>query len=330
VKIAFSIKNRIESWLPIETQIFSWLLSPTALFIWLSVYPLSVEALDLDHDGIPDQFELYLAMQYRPIVLLDRAGAYEPVNVAQVLPRACLESASKAGVFALKDASFAELAEFLRQDHQTKGLKLYPVKLNWRAYRPQPGTLPTLFWRVSRLTTNSLSLQYYWFSTFNDASLVFGAGDHEGDWMAIDLTVALEGSNHRIESVIFHNHGRQLLPDLGQCKWQGDRIIVYSEYQTNEPWPVPAKGPVKSIPTNKDYGSAIVRSHLGAGKSISEWALVALGERAFPESSPEAMVVMRFEGLWGRTAGLGADLSYGPAQQRRIWDREFSKIQRNK
>jgi hypothetical protein len=216
--------------------------------------------------------------------------------------------------------------------------QVWSTKLNWENGRVPGYPVPDLFWRCYPFKTDGdkryMMLQYYWFCTLSDADVALNIADHDGDWMGIDLSIVVSKSDPRnpdLIDVIFHNHDREIIATQAQCQWDGSRVKVFAEDNSNEPWHAPGDEGKKlnGFRTNNDRSidlqpfATVPREHNGKAPnaSVYNWSMVSLGEKEAYGSSPEAQVVMRFEGGWGKNG----DTPMSPRFQDRMWKRQFDR-----
>lgn len=182
------------------------------------------------------------------------------------------------------------------------------------------------------------SVKYFAFLGYNDAHFPGKEGDHEGDWLCIDLQVRCQfvPGGGIVDSpvvlyAIIHNHGMQhAVPRerLTFLEVDGEpRLHIYLEQESNEPHP--RKG-------DDDFFAA-VRPHNGYGLPYDL-------RRAFDSEGPvhnldsdtclDAELVRLWRGQWGEFDGdvhksmpWGKDVTnpHGPSFQDKMWRRSFSK-----
>ena len=120
-------------------------------------------------------------------------------------------------------------------------------------YPDAMAAMPEMFFRVRRENDrlgfkpdtkfDYIWLQYYWFCYFNDADEPLDEGDHEGDWLCVDLTLKVpKGDPQPLKHAVlcssfFHNHSREFFVNRSKLKLEGDHVNVYMEANCNEPWP---------------------------------------------------------------------------------------------
>lgn len=168
-------------------------------------------------------------------------------------------------------------------------------------------------------------IQYWQFFPYND-SQAFSCcywfcgpchpGDHEGDWLYLDVFV--DGQTHALKNIVYHHHGDgncavSILPgDRGECPnplpLPADGIPkCYLEEGSHEWWPAPC---------NQDCSPGGHQDSVdGAGVQYRTQNVINLGERFAPMPHPEAQMVVLFNGRWGAFAGAFATPADGPMYQ---------------
>ena len=186
---------------------------------------------------------------------------------------------------------------------------------------------------------NFYLIQYWQFLPFNDFQFTLDIGNHEGDWMWIDVFVDRD-CPYTMRNIVYHHHGDShcqqtllsggLLPPETEpyplpCAPQNVARIpqCYLESGAHEWWPEAGGGgecefcvpciafaPCCAIDCCKDNPS-----HNGALASLRSQNVVNLGERFAPMPGLEAQLVMHFNGLWGHNHGVPNGPSGGPLRQ---------------
>ncbi|MGE0252714.1 MAG: hypothetical protein AB7G80_03165 [Dongiaceae bacterium] len=192
------------------------------------------------------------------------------------------------------------------------------------------------------------SVKYFLFLAYNDTAYSNDEGDHEGDWLCLDLQVRVPEENGRprmekstIEYALYHNHGRVLLvkPAMLRTTSTG-RPYAYLEKGTNELWPNAGTrgfgGWPQGLLVTKDFGCGeglrsehkVVREHEGHGVSYDTWGKVVNLETS---TSDSAWLILNYRGQWGEIdsddfKGLAEDTKnpYGPPWNPKMWRRSFT------
>ena len=115
-------------------------------------------------------------------------------------------------------------------------------------------------------------VKYFFFHTYSESAFPENAGNHEGDWGAVDLTVKvpIDGSGkHNIGAAtildaIVHEHGNPHRFPIEDLEFEEGHLVIFLEKGTNEGHPKRG-GPsrFKGIPKVADF--PVVRSHRGGG-----------------------------------------------------------------
>jgi hypothetical protein len=91
---------------------------------------------------------------------------------------------------------------------------------------------------------DEIIIQYWQFFAYSDDQGPAGGGDHQGDWVYLDLYVSR--LDHSLKRVVYHHHGdtncsRTICPD--ECALPADgRPICFLEEGTHEWWPWASDG----------------------------------------------------------------------------------------
>jgi hypothetical protein len=168
-------------------------------------------------------------------------------------------------------------------------------------------------------------IQYWQFMPYNDFTAPFGGGDHEGDWMWIDLFVE-RACPHDLHFVVYHHHGDD------HC---GPSLLTFGSLPPpTRPFPLPCN-PANLARVPHCYLEANVHewwpfasnggeceffefdnpSHDGGAGSIESQNVLNLGERYAPMPGLEPQLILFFNGLWGHDHGFPNGPSVGPLRQ---------------
>jgi len=166
-------------------------------------------------------------------------------------------------------------------------------------------------------------IQYWQFLPANDFHAPLDGGDHEGDWLSIDLFVD-RACPYEIHHIVHHHHGDNhcaptvMSTDLFpveltrpfplECDPANLARIpqCYLEVDVHEWWPFPSGGGECSFLGFDN------RSHNGLGDVVESQNVLNLGERYAPMPGLEPQLVMFFNGLWGHDHGEPNGPSPGP------------------
>lgn len=186
-----------------------------------------------------------------------------------------------------------------------------------------------------------LLLQYWQFFPFNDFQFELDIGNHEGDWMWIDVFVE-RTCPYPVRYVVYHHHGdsecapmvlgagfNPLPPPSSPhplpCSPNNmvPQLDCFLEAGAHEWWPYGGNGgecefcvpcvlfaPCCAIDCCPDN-----RPHRGTLLSMRSENVLNLGERFAPMPEIEAQLVMLFNGLWGHDHGIPNGPSGGPLHQ---------------
>jgi hypothetical protein len=188
---------------------------------------------------------------------------------------------------------------------------------------------------------NVYLLQYWQFLPANDFNVPGDAGDHEGDWLYVDILVD-RACPYEIRHIVHHHHGdnhcsptvmnTDLFPvELTRpfplaCDAQHVARIpqCYLEVDVHEWWPFPSDGsgecefcvPCAVLPACCAVNCCFEnRSHNGLGDMVESQNVLNLGERYAPMPGLEPQLIMFFNGLWGHDHGIPNGPSAGPLFQ---------------
>lgn len=223
---------------------------------------LSAQAQDNDEDGVTDQIESQLLNSLAPVWASLENGSRAPLPLDWAVRHCRLhwhQDRSK-GAVRIGDTGNTPLTIPLAFDlissHRRAGLN-YHYRLDFKEGRFRDGDDPSdpmrwanvqaqgrgLYGRVAPLSgpAKHYLVQFFAFFGWNETDTPPGcdAGNHEGDWVGIDLE--LEGSdlnNPRIYHAVLHNHGRQIFVESPSAfEFVGTRPVIYPERGTQELWP---------------------------------------------------------------------------------------------
>ena len=160
-------------------------------------------------------------------------------------------------------------------------------------------------------------VQYWMLFPFNDSHkfdyipFTNQPGDHEGDWIWIDLFLNVDGQP---QTVVYHHHGdgsvAPSVVDWSQVQKRDGAPIGFPEWGTHELWEAPGGAGGLNSP---------VEHHWGDGLQIRPSAVVNMGEpshamsHADPNEQLDSDLALSFNGIWGDFAGTNADNPPGPA-----------------
>ena len=240
----------------------------------LAPHPLAHD--DADRDGIPDSLEASLADRYAPVVILDAREHNRPASIDWLLARVAPPGSAPVGL----------VQGLLAGRFQIGGHEFSDAV---RAGSSDPRDWVT-YVHVYPRTDGGISLQYWFFYTYNDGPLFF---DHEGDWEHVTVALGPDGAP---EAVYFAEHGNNnpgLYRSWRSVRREGDHPVVLS-----------ARGSHASYP---DLGSVAWFDHASSCAQLQAcgapvwrtWeagGLTNVGERGAALGLGE---VMRYRGRWG-------------------------------
>jgi hypothetical protein len=305
------------------------------LFLILGAVPLALAfhiscsyAADVDEDGLDDDLvEQYLINAYRPFLKYDSEETHWPSSVTWKVRHSELLYDTDDNLIYTIDQLNANPTLILEANFNgySSSTEDYPVdksayRLNiydqfrtgsWpRGEEPlEVGMYARVVPLVGPITCNNypdlsglvlsgdLLIQYYQFFPFNDyKNAPDPFGNHEGDWLILDVYVA-GTSPYPLRAIIYHHHGD------GECfptKLTGSGLpsdgvpVCYLERGAHEWWP-----------TTSDSGCTWSASHDGNGPNVQAQNVLNLGEHFAPMNSDEAKMIAFYNGAWGYgTAGM--------------------------
>lgn len=335
-------------------------------------------AEDMDEDGIDDELEQTLIDMYRPMLHYDSSETVSPSTVewfirhSELIWRTTVQgSPLDVQIFSnaqLNDLNNPESPLLILQAGDGENLPFSsttrePSNVGFRInildeFKFGPGVIDTvgMYAHVVQLTAplqyvggvsvppppadprDFYLIQYWQFLPFNDFQFTLDIGNHEGDWMWIDVFVD-RACPYTLRNIVYHHHGDShcqqtllsgsSLPDETEpyplpCAPQNVARIpqCYLESGAHEWWPEAGGGecefcvpciafaPCCAIDCCKDNPS-----HNGALASLRSQNVLNLGERFAPMPGIEPQLVMHFNGLWGHNHGIPNGPSGGPLRQ---------------
>ena len=219
-----------------------------------------------------------------------------------------------------RDSSYRHLAPLGWREQSHNGLAL-----NQEAVARHKG----VFGHVRKLAgEHRYSVKYFMFLAWNETDFPGGEGNHEGDWLCLDLQVAAKfrkaeaGTfDYELLYAIYHHHGDQDVTDEFN-KTDDGRPIAYLERGTNELHPK----------TGGDDFLSGVRSYDGGGLVYD--AKGAVRNLNFCDDV-DCQLIRNYRGEWGAYhvdnwkdvpwIGHTVTSPKGPPWQDKMWNRSFSK-----
>jgi hypothetical protein len=232
----------------------------------LIVASVQLQAQDFDGDQLPDSVEQAILQEFSPVWWPGEMGQAAP----QPIDWMCRHGRWK--IFRNSDGSqvdaipaaeapytVAQMQAFYLQARSQYPTSQYSIAWSYYNARDRfnqaPGDVFTWqmaaaqnrgiygrVWQPDPSVPDRYGVQFFAHFGWNetDAPWFYDIGNHEGDWVCVDLTVrGSSASGYRIESAVFHNHGRQVfVEDPRALVRTGNRVHVFLERGTNEllPW----------------------------------------------------------------------------------------------
>jgi hypothetical protein len=300
-----------------------------SLFI-LIYLPFNLLAIDVDEDGVDDEFESRLIEKFRPELIYDSRNTFWPSTVlwyvqqCDLLAPDCIgyipnEFISQNPLVILNryglcgqithDGYFSSIESKARlhpygDGHgqgtdDAHGMYAHCFRITQSYYYQQRADIP-----VGK--PGDYVVQYLQFFPYNDSPVescchawcpgLCHWGDHEGDWLYLDVFV--DGTTWTLRNVVYHHHGDgncavDILP--GEYPLPADGIPqCYLESNTHEWWP---------LPQAFDCYSTFADPPNGLGWRVRPHEIKNIGERFRPTADVEAQLIVLYNGLWGDYAG---------------------------
>lgn len=290
-----------------------------------STFADSSPGTDLDEDGIDDRLEQTLIERYRPWLYYDHRENHWPSSVLWfvqhseltigddydlVSPRAELEdNPLRILDFASRVSQPAGSDYHINIDNDSRhGVGPLPVGM-YAHVTPLSGPVKYAARPELPVGPDDLLIQYWQFFPFNDNQAPLGIGDHEGDWLYLDVYVTRRPP-HALRYLVYHHHGDgncapDVVPGYGSTL-DGSGLIIqqfvplpedgipraYLDEGSHEWW---------ALPCDSDdcdcFGSD---PHDGQGVNYRAANIVNLGEAFAPMAGTEPQLVLFFNGTWGQ------------------------------
>lgn len=289
-----------------------------------------VSAADMDNDGLDDGVEASLLAQYVPELRFDKGEEVWPCSASwfvqhskllkpgdrpMVVPPNPLQILTGGGKWKaeaqppglkLDIADNARHGEHPDNPGASENVAMYGhvVPLSDQAPRQYEGS-------KLRFGSGNILIQYWLLFPYNNAHKwdnaehgpVHDLGDHEGDWVYVEVIVGSDKLDPRY--AIFHHHGdRTIAPSV--VEWQNVETaptkapVAYVERGVHELWPT--KG-------GEGGATSPVESHQGNGIIYRPKVAINLGEKDKPvgikllPQRVDADLVLYFTGEWGDFTG---------------------------
>jgi hypothetical protein len=290
-------------------------------------------AIDRDDDGLHDEIEEYLLDRHRPILVYEDDERHWPHSAIDHVSRSQLiyKGAPEVGNVLVYTSAQLEQdprlilrgGDIFRRGGPSNLIGSNPFNEHWTLSQlnmRQAGVYPGadgqnhrgMYGHVMPTRDGRILIQYWQLFPFSEAECVSDCGDHEADWVWIDVFVQDDaGNDYPLRSIVYHHHGSECNPPSmlpwpeGQPRHPApiplpaDGVpVCYLEEQTHEWWPWPGGGGECFFgwgPFGCDNPS-----HHGNGIRYRVPYVINLGERNFPmPGNVEAEIVLMYNGAWG-------------------------------
>lgn len=305
--------------------IFVFLALARIIIVLLCSFRSVVVAQDLDQDRLDDSMEQMLIERHAPHLYFDHREDDWPASVTWYIQHCDL-------VFRESDGSHTKvLPEVYLRMHPMAILEvsregipsthaLYGGRSPWRLDLNNHGpgesgqklTNVGIYAHCFPSGSSEILIEYWQFLPFSDSQVCCDIGDHEADWLRLDVYLENQAP-HTLRRLVYHHHGDSHCSPttLSGPSLPADGIPqCYLEEGSHEWWPWPSAngGECCWEPTNTFCNEG----HDGRGPNYRTSGVVNLGELNAPMPNDEARLVMLFNGKWGKWGGPKADSPYGP------------------
>lgn len=317
--------------------------------------------IDKDGDGLDDELEQRLLDAHRPVLCFDPCEIRWPCSITEFVTKCELVHNQASRVAYSQTELTANPLLALRGDERfsmggPSSWADLPAKSGWRLkqveapklnYGFNPGANGAehrgMYGHVTPLDEGTILVQYWQFFPFNDAQFMSGAqskwckdgGDHEGDWVWLDMILLDRPPQYTVSVMWYHHHGdSHCAPTMVPCPngvcphpadvdlTGGDEPYVFVEAGTHEFWASASDGGECFFGEKVlwfKFG-AWVAPHRGGGTTYRVPMVTNVGEVFAPmPSSAEADLFLLFNGTWGDWAwecfGRGGDPADPPLDQ---------------
>lgn len=299
-----------------------------------------VSGADLDEDGLDDAVEQMLIDRHRPRLIFEDDERHWPISAERFVRSSRLRwNTNPDRTFAGNgwfDTAFsiAQLSTDPRlilrggeaRPDEPSNTYEHPSHNEWYldlddgllgGVHPQPdgSAHEGMYGHAVPLNDGRIHLQYWQLFPHNEAECVSDCGDHEGDWLWIDLF--LDGTPpYTLRQIVYHHHGDSncpptILPFPGEIlpaplpprppiPLPSDGVpVCYVEEQAHEWWPLASGGgECQFDPSGFDLCPNA--SHHGNGISYRVPQVENIGERYAPmPGSLAAELILLYNGRWG-------------------------------
>ena len=321
---------------------------------------LPARAVDVDEDSIDDALEQTLIDMYRPTLFYDSAQSIRPCSVEEFVRNSQLiwrlitpgdfedhviftEPQLEADPLLILSGGGGDIprSNMIEHPHQST-FRINVADSFWHGPPPPiapvgtyahvvPLSGPLNYTNGGQIPVPPFSyhdvylIQYFQFLPANDFHAPGDMGDHEGDWLWVDLLVA-RTCPYDLIALVYHHHGDDHCPPTVQ-------VFGSLPVQT-QPYPL-ACDPANLVPPIQCFLEVDAhewwhfasgggecsfvgfdnRSHNGQGPAVQTQNVMNLGERYAPMPGLEPQLILFFNGLWGHDHGFPNGPSPGPLFQ---------------
>lgn len=318
------------------------------ILLAFAALPLRAEADDRDGDGLDDATEAMLLERHLPVLALEPDERYSPVSILDFVQRSALVAFYRFELFGECNAVPSLLVYPESQVSADPRIILHGLAgfnppyppgvcgvgdtsfvtapnppVRWRldvndAFRaPFAGTpqFDGVYGHVVPTGDGRILIQYWLLFAMNEAECNSDCGDHEGDWLYLDVYVSASDPYH-LQSIVYHHHGDSncapitvpypgipLPPPLSGWLFPPVSLpadghpVCYVEEQAHEWWPWASGGGECDftygfgICENASHYGGVVRAVTDA-INVGEWYAPTPGDI-------EAELFVLYNGLWG-------------------------------
>jgi len=285
----------------------------------------SLPAADLDEDGLDDTLEAMLIDRHRPHLYYDHREDDWPSSVLWFVQHSELTVGGDNVLVVSRSELEANPLRILDFASRTKNPSGSDYHINIaNESRSGEGPSPVgMYAHVVPLTgtvkysdrpelpvgPDDLLIQYWQFFPFSDSQAPFSLGDHEGDWLYLDVFVTRQPP-HTLRYIVYHHHGdgncapdvvpgnSSTLDAIGGIVQQfvplpADGIPrAYLDEGSHEWWALPCD--------SDDCDCFGADPHDGRGVNYRAENILNLGEAFAPMPGSEPQLVLFFNGTWGQ------------------------------
>lgn len=314
---------------------------------FLTTLSQPMNTVDADEDGLDDAIEEQLIDRFRPYYFFDHANDKWPASVLWFVRRSELyyRTTPLTRVLVYSREQLSKNPELILQalvSGESSNGAISPKPSNYfidphssedadgegpcadvGCYaHVMPITLPVQRKNYPSIDNNpnphpAILIQFYQFFPYNDSQSCCG-GDHEGDWVYMDIYVKAEAP-YSLIGIVYHHHGDGKCPpepvvkslsrppaDLPMTCGVPDNSVApvcFLEEDNHEWWPWAGDNECTFEFCVPEVGFPCIEvqndRHDGRGVRYRVRNVINLGERFAPSDNLEAQVAMLFNGKWG-------------------------------